>query len=287
MNNLYSEINNTIDFSDLVIDPDLNDEEIDNNEQIIFANIKNYYVSDYDVDDNCDEYNKCNCKKKYKDSCDDDDDDESHDENSENCKKKIKNSCICYCKNNRKKCYNVGDLDCKRKDINLLDIDISLNSFTNLFYSNLNHNFNIDLSNRFNRYILFNYQFTQLSDNITERVDLTRLFKQVWCEQNELTLNSMPPEMNIRLTKETNKLQSLYFLKGTTVSLHINDIINSFIDLLKEHTESKKLKCILYSDIYMECSDTLIRLIWPYNVFLNTGNDTDLTFNDILNLEDV
>ena len=287
MSNLYNEINNNIDFSELLVNPELNDEELDNNEQIIFANIKNYYVSDYDIDDSCDEYNKCTCKKKYKDCCDDDDDDDSLEENSENCKKKIKKSCICYCKNNRKQCYNVGDLDCKRKDINLLDIDISLNSFTNLFYSNLNHNFNIDLSNRFNRYILFNYQFTQLSDNITERVDLTRLFKQVWCEQNELTLNSMPPEMNIRLTRETNKLQSLYFLKGTTVSLHINDIINSFIELLKEHTESKKLKCILYSDIYMECSDTLIRLIWPYNVFLNTGNDTDLTFNDILNLEDV
>ena len=49
MSNLYSEINNNIDFSELLVNPDLNDEELDNNEQIIFANIKNYYVSDYDI----------------------------------------------------------------------------------------------------------------------------------------------------------------------------------------------------------------------------------------------
>ena len=87
MSNLYNEINNNFEFSELLVNPDLNDEELDNNEQIIFANIKNYYVSDYDIDDNCDEYT---CKRKYNDCCEDDDDDESHDENSEKCKKKKK-----------------------------------------------------------------------------------------------------------------------------------------------------------------------------------------------------
>tara|TARA_Y100001970_G_scaffold287312_1_gene411683 strand:- start:2599 stop:3372 length:774 start_codon:yes stop_codon:yes gene_type:complete len=251
---LFDIIANNINFNDLIVSTQESSTETDSDREIVFANLKNYYVPDH----------KNNIKHGDKNV---------HEEKTEN--NTIDN-------NN----YTCLEGDCKI--YNLIDIDISFNTFSNLFYNNYNHHFNINLSNKLNKFIMFNHQYTKATDNLIERVDLNKMFTQYWCEKHNLTLNEMPPELKIKLTKQTRALHSLYFMRGTSFTLSLPETIDDVIKLLKDENNVKKIKCVLHSDVYMDSIDSLIRLIWPYNVFLNDSLELDeLSFNEILDLEDM
>ena len=227
---LFNLVNNDLKYNDIDVDIDNNiTENPEDYEEIVFANLKNFYQSEYDT--------------------------------------------------------NV--MEDKRHDISLLDIDISFNDFSTLFYSSNNHHFNISIGNRFNRYLFFNKQFVKTTEDLTERFDLTRIIKKLWTEKHSLALSSMQPQQSIRIVKECKKILSLYNLKGTTVALSLTEIIDEILDILKNQETVTKIKCLLHSDIFIRSSDIYIRLVWPYNVSFNTANVDDFGIGEVLGLEDI
>ena len=271
---LSNVINNNLKYNDIDVDIDKHiTEKVENFEEIVFASLKNFYVSEKKCD------NKCPppCPPSYPPQC--------PPYYPPYCPPPCPPQCPPQCP---PKCPYDNDLmEEKRNDVVLLEIDISFNDFSTLFYSNHSHHFNISISNRFNRFLFFNKQFLKTTEDLTERFDLTRTVKKLWAQNNNLAVSSMQPQQSIRLTKECKKILSLYNLKGTTVALSLTDVIDEIIDILKNQETIIKIKCLLHSDIYIQSADIYVRVIWPYSVSFNTGNVEEFGLGEVLDVEDV
>ena len=187
---------------------------------------------------------------------------------------------------------NYPTLDGSAKVYDLIPIDISFNEFSNLFYNPYSHTFNINITNKNNTNILFDFQHHHDSANLVEQINLLQNFEEAWCEKNNRTLNEMPIEYKIRLRKYCTEHKSLYDLHGTSYSLTLPELIDDMVGDLQQINinKSKSLNCILGADVYIDFLDVLIRYHFNYNVqFIDLEpnndfslNDQNITFEDLL-----
>lgn len=191
--------------------------------------------------------------------------------------------------------YPTEDGNAKLYD--LIPLDISFNEFANLFYNPYSHAFNINVTNKENKYIVFNYQHHQNTNNVVEQINLVQNFQQAWSEKNNKTLNEMSPKYRIMLRKYCYEHNSLYHLHGNTYSITIIELINEMVENLQtSENSSLYANCILAADVYIDFLDILIRYNFNYNVQFNNLdvdeeeealNNEDISFEELLEDSDL
>lgn len=187
---------------------------------------------------------------------------------------------------------NYPTLDGPAKVYDLIPIDISFNDFSNLFYNPYSHTFNINITNKNNKNILFDFQHHHDAANIVEQISMLQNFQEAWCDKNNRTLNEMPIEYKVQLRKYCTEHKSLYDLHGTSYSLTLPELIDDIVGDLQQVNinKSRSLNCVLGADVYVDFLNILIRYHFNYNVQFNdlepnadfSLNDQNLTFEDLL-----
>ena len=191
--------------------------------------------------------------------------------------------------------YPTNDGNAKIYD--LIPLDISFNDFANIFYNPFSHAFNINVTNKENKYIVFNFQHHQNTNNIVEQINLVQNFQLAWSEKNNKTINELSPQYKILLRKYCYEHNSLYHLHGNTYSITIIELINEMVDNLQtSENSSLYANCILVADIYIDFLDVLIRYNFNYNVQFNNldideeeeaFNNEDISFEELLEDSDL
>ena len=106
---------------------------------------------------------------------------------------------------------------------------MTMSSFLNLFYATNAGYFNINQSNTNNpAVILMNQTFTS-TNSVSNRFSLYQMLLRSYCTNHGVTVNDIDQRTLMLLQKETFVVQSLANIKGTTISLSWDEVINALI----------------------------------------------------------
>lgn len=106
---------------------------------------------------------------------------------------------------------------------------INLNKFLNMFYTTNSGYFNVNPTNSNNPAVLLSKQTYSSSNSVKNKFSLTQFLLRAYCTNKGLNVNDLDPRIMILLQKETFNAQSLASIKGTTISMSWDEVVNSLI----------------------------------------------------------
>lgn len=106
---------------------------------------------------------------------------------------------------------------------------MTMSSFLNLFYATNVGYFNINQSNVNNPAILLSSQTYTSTNSNSNKFSLYQMLIKAYCSNKGITYNDIESRIIMLLQKETFVSQSLANVKGTTIALSWDELINSLI----------------------------------------------------------
>lgn len=116
-------------------------------------------------------------------------------------------------------------------DLSNCDADgvMTMSSFLNLFYATNAGYFNINQSNTNNPAVILMNQTYTSTNSVSNRFSLYQMLLRSYCTNHGVTVNDIDQRILMLLQKETFVVQSLANIKGTTLSLSWDEVINALI----------------------------------------------------------
>jgi hypothetical protein len=152
---------------------------------------------------------------------------------------------------------------------------ISLNKFLNMFYPTNSGYFNVNPTNANNPAVLLSKQSYTSSNSRKNNFSLTQFLLRAYCTNKGLNVNDLDPRIMILLQKETFTAQSLASIKGTTISMSWDEVINSLIrsgvmdasgNATNKSTASVPLSIVLNYHSFVLDTDLSIRFTYLVNI---------------------
>jgi hypothetical protein len=104
-----------------------------------------------------------------------------------------------------------------------------MENFLNLFFPTNSGYFNVNPANSNNPCILLSKQTYTSSNSKYNKFSLVQELLKAYCDNNGLNINDLDPRIMLLLQKECFTCQSLASIKGTTLSLSWDEVMNTLI----------------------------------------------------------
>jgi hypothetical protein len=168
--------------------------------------------------------------------------------------------------------YGVNPLDASNCDASG---NMSMQKFLNLFYPTNSGFFSINATNAANPAVILTSQTYTSSNSNTIKFSLFQYLLKAYCGNKGISYNDIDPRIIMLLHKETFVYQSLATVKGTTIALSWDELINTLIrsglmDPSGSITNSKNVV-------------TPLSLVFKYHSFV-LDMDLSITFKYSVNL---
>jgi len=108
-------------------------------------------------------------------------------------------------------------------------IDIDLQDFLGLFYTNNSGYFNVNQTNSTNQNIVLTAQTFSTTFSATAPVSLSSLALLAYSNKNSITVNDIDPRLVLLARKEVVTSQSLATVKGSCIAMSWNNIMDTLI----------------------------------------------------------
>jgi len=106
---------------------------------------------------------------------------------------------------------------------------LKLDAFLALFYPTNSGYFNVNPSNRNNPAVILSEQTYSSSNSTLNKFSLVQFLLRAYCTNKGVNVNSLDPRILLILQKECFQTQSLTGIRGTTISMSWDEVINSLI----------------------------------------------------------
>jgi hypothetical protein len=129
-----------------------------------------------------------------------------------------------------------------------LNAPMPLNSFLALFYPTNAGYFNVNPSNANNPAIILSTQTYTSSNSSHDNFSLLQFLLKAYCTNKGVNVNDLDPRMMVLLQKETFTTQSLATVRGTTIAMSWDEVINSLIAsgvMFPSGNEAKKTSAVV------------------------------------------
>jgi hypothetical protein len=106
---------------------------------------------------------------------------------------------------------------------------MNLDAFLALFYPTNSGYFNVNPANTNNPAVILSKQTFTSSNSTADTFSLVQFLLRAYCTNKGLNVNDIDPRIMILLQKETYLAQSLGSIRGTTISMSWDEVINSLL----------------------------------------------------------
>ena len=106
---------------------------------------------------------------------------------------------------------------------------LGMEQFLALFYPTNSGYFNVNPSNTNNPAVILSKQTYTSSNSTADNFSLVQFLLRAYCTNKGLNVNDLDPRIIILLQKETYLAQSLATIRGTTISMSWDEVINSLL----------------------------------------------------------
>jgi hypothetical protein len=106
---------------------------------------------------------------------------------------------------------------------------MTMHKFLNLFYPTISGFFSINSTNAANPAVLLSSQTYTTSNSNSIKFSLFQYLLKAYCGNKGISYNDIDPRLIMLLQKETFVYQSLASVKGTTIALSWDELINTLI----------------------------------------------------------
>ena len=125
--------------------------------------------------------------------------------------------------------YGINPADPTNICVNPPPASMDLNNFLSLFYPTNAGYFNVNPTNCNNPAIILSSQTFTSSNSTLDRFSLVQFLLRAYCTNKGINVNDLDPRIMVLLQKECFATQSLAGIKGTTISMSWDEVINSLI----------------------------------------------------------
>jgi hypothetical protein len=105
----------------------------------------------------------------------------------------------------------------------------NMDAFLALFYPTNSGYFNVNPSNANNPAVILSKQSFTSSNSTLDNFSLVQFLLRAYCTNKAVNVNDLDPRIIILLQKETYLAQSLATIRGTTISMSWDEVINSLL----------------------------------------------------------
>ena len=125
--------------------------------------------------------------------------------------------------------YGADPYDSSNMDASTVPVSMNLNAFLALFYPTNAGYFTVNPTNIANPAVILSSQTYTSTNSNQDKFSLMQFILRAYCTNKGINVNDLDPRIMVLLQKECFTAQSLGTIKGTTISMSWDEVINSLL----------------------------------------------------------